>query len=238
MPAMKIAAAVAVLLVAGTAHAHFKLVAPPTNIQQSEPYGDPQKTAPCGGAGTATNMVTTVQTGSTLTVTINETITHPGHYRVALAQTAAQLPPDPAITQVGNDQCGMAAIQNPPVFPVLADNMLPHNGSLGGTNQSFDVQLPAGMECQNCVLQVIQYMRNHGAPCFYYHCATVNITNSAPPPVDAGPTGGGNTPDAGPGGGGGDGSSEVDGGCAAAGGGVSLGALLVGALAFARRRRS
>ncbi len=230
---MKIAAAVAVLLAAGTAHAHFKLIAPDSSTVQAA-NGDPQKTAPCGGAGTASNVVTTVQTGSTLTVTIDETIYHPGHYRVALAQTAAQLPPDPTIT---GPNCAMAAIQNPPVLPILADGQLPHTMSFATPVQSFDVQIPAGMTCTNCVLQVIQFMRGSGS-CFYYHCATVNITDSPAPPVDAGPGGGGgNNPDAGVGGGGGEGSGEVDGGCAAAGGGLSSGALLLGALAFARRRR-
>ena len=229
-------AACLVLALAAPAAAHFKLVAPESSTTQDS-IGDPQKTRPCGGAGTASNMVTTVQTGSMLTVTINETVTHPGHYRVALAQTAAQLPADPPVTQVGNDQCGMTTIQNPPVFPVLADGMLPHNTSLGGTNQSFQVQLPAGMECTNCVLQVTQYMRNHGAPCFYYHCATVTISNRAPPPppmVDAGP-GPGVTPDAGteptsPG--------EVDGGCSTSGDASGAGLVLaLGTFAFARRRR-
>ncbi|HSD87354.1 MAG TPA: hypothetical protein VLB44_07560, partial [Kofleriaceae bacterium] len=78
------------LLLPATASAHFHLDAPDAEWAQST-LGDPQKDFPCGpgavsGAGTATNAVTTVMSGSTLTVTITETITHPGHYRVAIAQ--------------------------------------------------------------------------------------------------------------------------------------------------------
>ncbi|HVK87274.1 MAG TPA: SCE4755 family polysaccharide monooxygenase-like protein [Kofleriaceae bacterium] len=219
--------ALSVLLAAAPAAAHFKLVAPAATLEQ-EPLGDPQKDPPCGGVGTATNAVTTVRTGSTLTITISETIFHPGHYRVALAQTEAELPPPPTVTGA---QCGMAAIDPNPALPVLADGKLVHTSAFSG-QQSFDVQLPAGMECENCVLQVLEFMSNHAAPCFYHHCATVTISNDAPLPPDAGT---GATPDSGTGGGGND---DLEGGCCGVGGGDTGGWLLalgVGAL-LARRR--
>jgi MYXO-CTERM domain-containing protein len=41
----------------------------------------------------------------------------------------------------------------------------------------------AGFTCQNCTLQVFQWMSNHGlnnpGGCFYHHCAAVNIVDSA-----------------------------------------------------------
>jgi MYXO-CTERM domain-containing protein len=171
------------LLVASPAAAHFKLVAPEAALVQ-EPLGDPQKDPPCGGAGTASNEVTAVQTGSSLTITVLETVFHPGHYRVSLAPTEAELPDDPAVTP-GATACGSLAIDPDPTLPLLADGQLVHTSAFSGP-QSFQVQLPAGMECDHCVLQVVEFMSSHGAPCFYHHCATVTISDSAPPAADAG----------------------------------------------------
>ena len=62
---------------------------------------------------------------------------HPGHYRVALSTTGqGGLPADPAVTAVGSDACGSTVIQNPPVFPVLADGMLQHTAAFSGTSRS------------------------------------------------------------------------------------------------------
>jgi hypothetical protein len=76
---------------------------------------------------------------------------------------------------------------DPPVFPVLADGVLVHTAPFSGP-QSFDVQLPAGMTCDHCTLQIIQFMSNHvlnnPGGCFYHHCATVNIQDVVV--VDAG----------------------------------------------------
>ncbi len=167
------------------AYGHFRLVSP-TNVVEQDIYGDPQKDGPCGGAGTATNAVTAIQTGSTLTVTIDETIFHPGHYRVALAQTEGALPAPPPVTPSMGDQCASAAIAQPPNLPILADGQLRHTASFGGQDQTIQIPLPAGMQCTDCVLQVLQFMSSHAAPCFYYHCARVTISDTAPPP-DAGP---------------------------------------------------
>jgi uncharacterized protein (TIGR03382 family) len=224
-----------VLLCLGAAHpayAHFKLVDPPSWANQSELYGDPQKTAPCGNEGAVpTGMVTEYRAGELMTIIINETIHHPGHYRVALAATQNTLPPAPPVTQVDRDQCGSTLIDSNPTLPVLADGLLVHTTPLNG-QQTMSVQLPPGMTCDNCVLQVIEYMSNHGAPCFYYHCANIKITQNG---ADAGPPRGGG------GGGGGDagvnpgGAGTIGGGCNA-GGGPSLAGLAL-LLALRRRRR-
>ena len=95
--------------VAGTAHAHFVLVSPAASLAQNR-LGDPQKIAPCGGVsgnpargtppnpGVPSGAVTNVKGGTNLPLMVQETIYHPGHYRVALARTMAQLPPDPVVT--------------------------------------------------------------------------------------------------------------------------------------------
>src|SRR5262249_9080374 len=83
--------------------AHFKLVEPASWIAEDQ-RGDPQKLAPCGGLlpapanapaaaapaanapqMTKTNTVTKVTGGSKIHLKVEETIFHPGHYRVALA---------------------------------------------------------------------------------------------------------------------------------------------------------
>lgn len=178
----------AALVVPTTASAHFKLVAPEAEYVQSS-LGDPQKTFPCGptGAdgGTATDKVTTVMSGSMLTVTISETVFHPGHYRVAIAQDEAGLPAEPPVTP-GQTACGSAPIDANPTLPLLADGVLVHTSSFSG-QQTVQVPLPPGMTCNNCVVQVLEFMSNHPAPCFYHHCAIVNVTANGAP--DAGVAG-------------------------------------------------
>jgi hypothetical protein len=193
-PSLALAFAVPCVL-APAAAAHFKLNAP-ASLSEQDDFGSPQKSAPCGlsdragvpDESTPTNIVNMARTGSTLTISIRETIFHPGHYRVALAQTAAALPADPPVTP-GATPCGSTTIDATPDFPVLADGQLVHTSPFGNSERTFDVQLPAGMTCTNCVLQVTQFMSNHDinnpGGCFYHHCATITIADDAPMP-DAG----------------------------------------------------
>src|SRR5690349_10607484 len=152
----------ATMLCAGTANAHFILTAPAADLEQ-DGLGDPQKDSPCGGAGTETGMITAYQAGDTVTISVEETVFHPGHFRVALAiNDMSELPPEPEVTE-GNTACGTVEIMDPPVFPVLADGMLLHTEQLDG-EQSFDVVLPDDVECEACTLQVLMFMQQHGAP--------------------------------------------------------------------------
>jgi MYXO-CTERM domain-containing protein len=171
-----------VFLAPGAAGAHFVLKAPASWAEQ-DGQGNPQKTAPCGQsdpqvAAVPTNAVTTFRPGDTFTVTIDETTFHPGHYRVVLS-TAGRggLPPDPEPELPGT--CMTLPIQNPPVFPVLADGMLPHTDPLQAGPQSFQVTLPADVTCTNCTLQVLEFMQadtGGGGNCFYHHCASLTIS--------------------------------------------------------------
>jgi hypothetical protein len=203
-----------------TASAHFKLVAPEAQYTQTS-LGDPQKTGPCGptgDGGTPTNKVTTVAAGSTLTLTVSETIYHPGHYRVAIAQDEAGLPAVPAVT-TGTTACGSVPIVQNPTLPILADGMFVHSSPFSGP-QTAQIPIPADLTCNNCVLQVVEFMSDHAAPCFYYHCAIVTVSSAGAAP-DAGVS---------------DGHGEADGGCSS-GRGVDAGAaLLLLALVGARRR--
>jgi MYXO-CTERM domain-containing protein len=184
-------AALALVGLSSTAQAHFKLNTPAATMVQSAD-GTPQKAPPCGGNGTATNAVTNYMPGSMITIKLNETVFHPGHYRVALAQNEGSLPAEPPVT-AGQTACGSTVINPNPTFPILGDGLLLHTSAFSG-EQTMQVQLPAGMTCTNCVLQIIEFMSNHGlnnpGGCFYHHGAKVTISATAP---DAGPS---NTPDA------------------------------------------
>jgi hypothetical protein len=177
-------------------HAHFILLTPDSWMSQ-DAYGLPEKMGPCGNeaGGTPTGKLTAFHPGDTVTVTINEVIMHPGHYRVALAVNGqSELPADPKVTPKGGDPCGSVVVQKPPIFPVLADDMLPHTQAFMAP-QMFTVTLPADVACSKCTLQVVEYMSSHPAPCFYHHCADISIdavsTTSTTTPVV--PTGGNTT---------------------------------------------
>lgn len=172
------------------AKAHFILQAPAALSTQpggfnTPPYGGAQKSSPCGQADAGfmtTGAVTTFTAGQTITLTILETIPHPGNYRVAIAQNMAMLPAAPTVTPMGSDQCAVRAPVEPnPTLPVIADGLFQHTASFGNNPQSAQIKLPDGFTCNNCVMQVLEYMGNHAAPCYYYHCATVNIVSNATP---------------------------------------------------------
>jgi hypothetical protein len=159
--------------------AHFRLETPAAALDQDQ-SGNPQKAPPCGEDATATQtgMITTYQAGTTVTITLNETIYHPGHYRVAIAPNdPSELPEEPPVT-AGSTACGSTTIMDPPVYPVLADGELLHDAPFDGP-QTIEVTLPDDLECEHCTLQIIQFMSNHGlnnpGGCFYHHCATIAV---------------------------------------------------------------
>lgn len=182
----------AVALGPSAARAHFVLQSPPASFNQNA-LGDPQKAPPCGddGSAVASGMVTSYKGGDTITIEIDETIFHPGHYRIAIAvNDPSELPAEPPVTP-NDTPCGTAPIMDPPVFPVLADGVFEHTQPFGGP-QSIDIQLPADLDCANCTLQVIQFMSNHGlnnpGGCYYHHCANISVQS-----VQGATTGGGET---------------------------------------------
>jgi hypothetical protein len=233
--------AVGIALLPIAAHAHFVLEAPASATMQNA-IGDPQKAPPCGG-GTATGAVTPFQAGETITVTINETIYHPGHYRVVLSTTGeAALPADPPVTPDANSPCGSTVVDATPSLPLLADGMLLHTAAFSPATQSFQVKLPDSVTCTKCTLQVVQFMRDHAlnnpGGCFYHHCADISISAASGSAGTGGSAGAG-----GSGGGTVDGGTGADSdsgcGCAASGGRADAAVaivLLASAIARAYRR--
>jgi hypothetical protein len=162
-----------------TAQAHFILQAPASWMSQDS-LGLPEKLGPCGdeGGGTPTGTITAFAPGQTITVTINEVIFHPGHYRIALAPNdPSELPAEPPV-DAGALACGTSPVESPAVYPVLADGVFEHTAPFTSP-QSVQVTLPTNVTCSNCTLQIIEFMSDHGlnnpGGCFYHHCANISI---------------------------------------------------------------
>jgi hypothetical protein len=173
--------------------AHFKLLEPASWLIEND-RGDPQKAGPCGGTNTdygkPSYTIGKATGGQKLHIKVQETIYHPGHYRVALAvNSPTELPVDPEATTVDGDKgprSVSAKIQNPPQMPVLADGLWPHTAKVDGPLET-DVQLP-NISCKKCTLQVVQFMAEHGVNnpgnFTYHHCAELQITADPAKPVD------------------------------------------------------
>ena len=177
---------------------HFKLIEPASWLIEND-RGDPQKTGPCGGSNTdwgkPSYAVDKATGGQKLHIKVQETIYHPGHYRVALAvNSPTELPPDPETATRDSERGPVsvsAKIQEPPQIPVIADGLFVHATRPTGQAAPFetDVQLP-NITCRKCTLQVVQFMAEHafnnpgGYP--YHHCAELQITADPTKPIDKG----------------------------------------------------
>jgi hypothetical protein len=180
--------------VAPAVSAHFKLLEPASWLVEDD-RGDPQKLFPCGGTlgdpGEATGAVTTVTGGSKLKIVVNETIFHPGHYRIALARKRNSLPLDPPVTMHETERglrSQTALIMTTPMPPVIIDGLWPHTEK-PTTNWETEITVP-NITCEGCQLQVIQVMLEHPGVreggFSYHHCAVLNITaDPAKPSEDA-----------------------------------------------------
>lgn len=158
---------VSALFIPAAARAHIQLTSPqPRYLQDNNGL----KTAPCG-SGARTGAVTKLSPGQTLIVTWKESVSHAGHYRIALAASDSEFvePKDLGI---------------PSTLPSwdLADGIQDKTGT---QTYSQSVQIPQA-ECPTCVLQLIQVMSagtdgtNTGSFSGVYHaCADVSIASGA-----------------------------------------------------------
>jgi hypothetical protein len=190
--------AAVLVLNAQSASAHFKLLEPASWLIESD-RGDPQKSGPCGGSNTdwgkPSYVITKAVGGQKLHIKIQETVYHPGHFRVALAvNSPTELPPDPQVTTRDTEKGPLsvsAVIQNPPQIPVLADGLFARNTRPAAPMDFLetDVQLP-NINCKKCTLQVVQFMAEHAfnnpGGYAYHHCAVLEITADPTKPLDKG----------------------------------------------------
>jgi hypothetical protein len=174
------------------ANAHFRLLAPASWVTENN-LGDPQKAGPCGvtseNPGTPTNIVTRVRGGDKLHIQIQETIFHPGHYRIALAASPADLPPDPDVITTDSEKgprSVSAPIQDAPRPPILADGLFTHTTKRTDLFEA-DVEIP-NINCDKCTLQTTQFMAQHGynnpGGYHYHHCANLQITADPSKPLN------------------------------------------------------
>jgi MYXO-CTERM domain-containing protein len=179
------------LLASGVAQAHFSLVEP----KPADSTDDGGKGAPPCGPTTSSGVINTDQDGKPLMgghplrISVSETVLHPGHYRFAFGATSrTEIPADPDVV-VKNNQSVSATIQDPAVYPVLADGVFVHTTGTPPISFTTTITLP-NIKCTKCTLQVIEFMAMHGpnpgGGYFYHHCADLQYDPDPSLPADGG----------------------------------------------------
>ncbi|MDC0719749.1 SCE4755 family polysaccharide monooxygenase-like protein [Nannocystis bainbridge] len=144
--------------------AHIRLIEPAPRHEQ-------QKRGPCG-AGSEDGrgeVVSTFRPGQTITVRWQETVAHPGYFRIAFDEEGQDAFADPA--EAG--QSGDPAV-------VLVDLIADKEGT-----QTYEqaVTLP-DVACERCTLQLVQVMTDKGpygdGNDLYYQCADLVLSEDAP----------------------------------------------------------
>jgi MYXO-CTERM domain-containing protein len=165
-------------------------------------YGDGElKDGPCGRKGgvRGTNVYTYAP-GQKITISVLETIVHPGYFRIAFdddgddafIEPASIKPVDPArkCPSGAGDHCGMSDFYNSPAVLPNMDNLNPHITAASGMKYTWEVTLP-NVECTNCTLQLIQVMEDDafhgpydptpgvGVEDIYHQCIDIVLKRSA-----------------------------------------------------------
>ena len=143
------------ILYTDLANAHARFALDGSTPPRSESSGI--KTGPCGNDPRSTNP-TLFEPGQQITVQWEETINHPGYFRIAFSLADDQGFDQNVLYQVQDDQ---------------NDQILPHfyNATLN---------LP-DKPCQYCTLQLIQYMTETDPPGQYFSCADIQLASKTPP---------------------------------------------------------
>ena len=166
-------------LVAPAAHAHITLKYP-----ARRPAGD-IKLGPCGAVPKGSSP-TVLEPGATITVTWDETIQHPGHYRIAFDVDGEDFPEPTSYDDVKAPvpfDLGNGA-------SVLVDDIGDKTGPfIGNTPYEQSITLP-DVECETCTLQVIQVMTEKvpytvNGDDVYHECADIALRRTGGVP-DAG----------------------------------------------------
>lgn len=183
-PASSLAALTAASLLTSLSFAHIDLQEPQprahgTGGAETPDTNSNQKTGPCGQSanGRTTDRVTTYDPGETITVRLNEEINHDSYYRVSLNPNGDTFPTRTAVPVGETLDAALAAEQaldqpgdaDGRLLGVFADTSAVNNNAV-----SLQVTLPADIECQNCTLQVIQFMYDRPNP-YYFQCADLVI---------------------------------------------------------------
>ena len=166
--ALTIASVLGAGLVASQAAAHIALKSPTARSNDQVQL----KVGPCGQTTNArTGKITVFKPGQTITVTWDETINHPGHYRISFDPNGTNFPNPKSFTDMDGG------------VNVLVDG-IPDKTGVAPIAYTQQVTLP-NVECSNCTLQLIQVMTDKPpydpSPAgndIYYQCADLVLTNS------------------------------------------------------------
>lgn len=213
MRLLRIVAPALIVAAPAVASAHIQLTYPlPRTAELKEPN--------CGLSGsTRSQNPTVLEPGATITVTWNETIGHPGHYRISFDRDGEDFTIPLSFedtTQTEN---------------VLVDSIADQTGT---GSYSQEITLP-NEECENCTLQLIQMMTDKppygDGNDIYFSCADLTLrVGGDPDPDPVGPDGGAGDDDP-------DSPSSAVGGCSTSGGAAPGAMMLVlGALILRRKR--
>lgn len=144
-----------IFVVPNSAEAHIRLLPGQVSPRSDS---DSLKVAPCGGIP-RTNISTIFYPGTLVTLEWEETIEHPGHFRIAFSESQ----------DAGFDQ--QVLLDNIIDIPGYSD--LPHY-------YRQTVQLP-NLQCDECTLQIMQVMTDRNPPSNYYSCADVQLSFASSP---------------------------------------------------------
>lgn len=183
---LAVAAGLLASLLGGSAAAHIDMLSPEPrsagNRARTRDTNSNLKEAPCGQVVNGrTEAVTELVGGQVLEVRFTEWVNHDSYYRVAFdvdGDDDFPLRPGPAVPRVGDDPRR--------VFPVDGRNILAYELEDRGSGEYvMSVEVP-NVDCENCTLQLIQYMYDT-ARAYYFQCADLSVTASseAGPVLDA-----------------------------------------------------
>jgi hypothetical protein len=164
---------------AGSAVAHVELSYPmPRALGKTE--GN-LKNTPCGQStdGRTQDRVTVFAPGQTITLQFDEFIDHPAYYRVAFDPDGDDFPMRTGVAANTVETTAQAQAAEQAVFQGSGSQLLAVVPEVNGSASSATVTLP-DTECENCTLQLIEFMYDKGDPNHgYFQCADIALREGA-----------------------------------------------------------
>ncbi len=190
-------ATLAPLLASAHASAHILVTEPMARVDH-----DNTKVNPCGSnAAWGSAGVATFAPGEQITLRWDETILHPGYFRVVVSVTGDEALTMPSEADLDRFKAyyssGSGDLPTPVEQPngievdgllVYYDYYAPHGsecaGTLTGGTCTYEVNLTLPVSCEQCTLQLVQTMaeqfRTYGSNAHYYHCVDFTLEGDVP----------------------------------------------------------
>jgi MYXO-CTERM domain-containing protein len=215
------------LVTSASASAHVEMLTPTPRLA-GQAGGNQIKEKPCGQDVNmrTTDKVTTFKPGQTIEIKMKEYVPHPGYYAVGFDPEGDDSLPFPLAEELANSSKDnpMSLVNGTTILGVRADT--PDCNKEPDQTCTLSITLP-NMQCENCTLQLIQFMTDKSiAQAYYYQCADIKLAGDPAPAGGAGGGGAGGASGGGAGGGssgrGGSGGNLGSGGVAAGAGGALM----------------